>query len=49
LLNRAGTAFRKFPDADREGLTEAKVIALMGGAAFDDQATGAGEARRSSG
>ena len=30
LLNRAGTTFRKLPDADREGLTEAKAIALMG-------------------
>lgn len=29
LLNRAGTTFRKLPDADREGLTEAKAIALM--------------------
>ena len=29
LLNRAGTTFRKLPDAEREGLTEAKAIALM--------------------
>jgi len=29
LLNRAGTTFRKLPDADRTGLTEAKAIALM--------------------
>jgi arsenate reductase len=29
LLNRAGTTFRKLPDADRENLTEAKAIALM--------------------
>ncbi|MCP9630158.1 ArsC family reductase [Rhodopseudomonas palustris] len=29
LLNRAGTTFRKLPDADKEGLTEAKAIALM--------------------
>lgn len=29
LLNRAGTTFRRLPDADREGLTEAKAIALM--------------------
>lgn len=29
LLNRAGTTFRKLPDADREGLTEKKAIALM--------------------
>jgi arsenate reductase (glutaredoxin) len=29
LLNRAGTTFRKLADADREGLTEQKAIALM--------------------
>jgi len=29
LLNRAGTTFRKLPDKDREGLTEAKAIQLM--------------------
>ncbi len=29
LLNKAGTTFKKLPDADREGLTEAKAIALM--------------------
>jgi arsenate reductase len=29
LLNRAGTTFRKLPDEDKEGLTEAKAIALM--------------------
>ncbi len=29
LLNRAGTTFRKLPDADREGLTEARAIDLM--------------------
>jgi arsenate reductase len=29
LLNRAGTTFRKFDDADKSGLTEAKAIALM--------------------
>src|ERR1700761_6466304 len=29
LLNRAGTTFRKLPDADKEGLTEKKAIALM--------------------
>jgi arsenate reductase len=29
LLNRAGTTFRKLPDADREGLTEKRAIALM--------------------
>ncbi len=29
LLNRAGTTFRKLPDADREGLGEDKAIALM--------------------
>jgi arsenate reductase (glutaredoxin) len=29
LLNRAGTTFRKLPDADKEGLTQTKAIALM--------------------
>lgn len=29
VLNRAGTTFRKLPDADRENLTQAKAIALM--------------------
>jgi len=29
LLNRSGTTLRKLPDADRDGLTEAKAIALM--------------------
>ncbi|MEZ5936615.1 MAG: ArsC family reductase [Hyphomonadaceae bacterium] len=29
LLNRAGTTFRKLPDADRADLTEAKAIKLM--------------------
>lgn len=29
LLNRAGTTFRKLPDADKEGLTQKKAIALM--------------------
>ena len=29
LLNRAGTTFRKLPDADREGVDQAKAIALM--------------------
>ena len=29
LLNRSGTTFRKLPDADREGLTESRAIALM--------------------
>ncbi len=29
LLNRAGTTFRKLPDADRERITEKKAIALM--------------------
>ena len=29
LLNRSGTTFRKVPEADRQGLTEAKAIALM--------------------
>lgn len=29
ILNRAGTTFRKLPDADKAGLTQAKAIALM--------------------
>jgi arsenate reductase len=29
LINRAGTTFRKLPEADREGLNERKAIALM--------------------
>jgi arsenate reductase len=29
LLNKAGTTFRKLPEADREGLSEKKAIALM--------------------
>lgn len=29
LLNRSGTTFRKLPDEEKEGLTEAKAIALM--------------------
>jgi Spx/MgsR family transcriptional regulator len=29
VLNRAGTTFRKLPDADKTGLNEAKAIALM--------------------
>jgi arsenate reductase (glutaredoxin) len=29
LLNRSGTTFRKLPEAEREGLTEKKAIALM--------------------
>ena len=29
LLNRAGTTFRKLPDAQKENLTEKKAIALM--------------------
>ena len=29
LLNRAGTTFRKLPDKDKTGLTEAKAMALM--------------------
>jgi arsenate reductase len=29
LLNRAGTTFRKLPDADKEGLSERKALALM--------------------
>ena len=29
LLNRAGTTFRKLPDADRENMTAKKAVALM--------------------
>ena len=29
LLNRAGTTFKKLPEADKQNLTEAKAIALM--------------------
>jgi arsenate reductase (glutaredoxin) len=29
LLNRAGTTFRKLPEADKGGLTEGKAVALM--------------------
>lgn len=29
LLNRAGTTFRKLPDADKQDVDEAKAIALM--------------------
>ena len=29
LLNRAGTTFKKLPDADKEDLNESKAIALM--------------------
>lgn len=29
VLNRAGTTFKKLPDADKEGLDEAKAVAVM--------------------
>ena len=29
LLNRAGTTFKKLPDADKQGLDEGKALALM--------------------
>jgi arsenate reductase len=29
LLNRSGTTFRKLPDAEKAGLSEAKALALM--------------------
>ena len=29
LLNRAGTTFRKLPDADKDGITGKKALALM--------------------
>jgi arsenate reductase len=31
VLNRAGTTFRKLPDADKQGLTQDKAITLMAG------------------
>ena len=46
LLNRAGTTFRKLPDKDKAALDEKKAIALMLGAALDDQAAGARSRRR---
>lgn len=29
LLNRSGTTFRKLPDAQKDGMTEARALALM--------------------
>ena len=29
LLNRAGTSFKKLPDRDKDGITQAKALALM--------------------
>jgi arsenate reductase len=29
LLNRSGTTFKKLPDPDKQGLTEAKAVGLM--------------------
>lgn len=29
MLNKSGTTFRKLPDSDRDGLTQAKAIRLM--------------------
>lgn len=29
LLNRTGTTFRKLPEAEKEGLTESRALALM--------------------
>lgn len=29
ILNRAGTTFKKLPDADKAGMTQSKAIALM--------------------
>lgn len=29
VLNRAGTTFKKLPDADKDGLDQAKAVALM--------------------
>ena len=41
LLNRAGTTFRKLPDADKDGLDRAQGDRADAGPAFDDQAAGA--------
>ena len=41
LLNRAGTTFKKLPDADKEGLNETQGAGADAGAAVDDQAAGA--------
>ena len=49
LLNRAGTTFRKLPDKDREGVTEKRADRADAGAAFDDQAAGAGSRRQADG
>ena len=46
LLNRSGTTFRKLPDADKTGLTEAKAHRPDAGPALDDQAPGAGCGRQ---
>ena len=46
LLNRAGTTFKKLPDKDKAGLSEAKAIAPDDEAAIDDQASGARCRRR---
>ena len=45
LLNRAGTTFRKLPDADRDGLTGKEGRRADAGATFDDQAARARQGR----
>ena len=50
LLNRAGTTFRKLPDADKEGLNEKRASARFdAGAALDDQTAGARSRRQIAG
>ena len=46
LLNRAGTTFRKLPDADKEGARREEGDRADAGPAVDDQAAGAGRRRR---
>jgi hypothetical protein len=49
LLNRAGTTFRKLPDADREGDRRGKGDRADGRAALDDQAARAGGGEEAAG
>ena len=49
LLNRAGTTFRKLPEADKAGLGEKKAHRPDAGPALHDQATGARSGRETTG
>ena len=49
LLNRAGTTFRKLPEADRDGLDREEGDRPDAGAAVDDQAPGSGPGRQADG